>query len=94
MRNYKENRNFKFKKLYHKAIQGMTDKQAGEFIKALCTYVFTDNTVNVTDPFVYGLLVFVKKDIDTAAKNSANGKMGARPCRKKAAGTSASAVNL
>ena len=83
MRNNKNNKYFKVTKLYHKAMTAMSDKQAGEFIKALSTYVFTEETPKVTDPFVYGLLVFAKKDIDTAMKNRENGRLGALALARK-----------
>lgn len=83
MKNNKSNKYFKVTRLYHKAMVAMSDKQAGEFIKALSTYVFTEDTPRVTDPFVYGLLVFAKKDIDTAIKNRENGRLGALALARK-----------
>ena len=34
------NRNFKLREQDYKAIQGMTEKEAGQFIKGLCGYAF------------------------------------------------------
>ena len=83
MKNNQCNNYFKLTKPYHKAMSAMSDRQAGEFIKALSAYVFADETPEVTDPFVYGLLVFAKRDIDTARKNRENGQLGALALARK-----------
>lgn len=35
-------KNFKLREQNYKALQGMSEKQAGQFIKGLCGYAFED----------------------------------------------------
>ena len=72
----KEN-NFKFKKSYYAVIRDMTDKQAGEFVKGLCGYVFENKPLTTKDEYLKGLYLYVKRELDVSAMNAANGKKGA-----------------
>lgn len=68
--------NFKFRKSFGKLIEQMTDKQAGEFIKAVCGYVFLHKPMESKDEFLKGIFVFVKDALDTEVRDRENGKLG------------------
>lgn len=68
--------NFKFRKSFGKLIEQMTDKQAGEFIKAVCGYVFLHKPMESKDEFLKGVFVFVKNALDTEVRDRENGKLG------------------
>lgn len=68
--------NFKFRKSFGKLIEQMTDKQAGEFIKAVCGYVFLHKPMESKDEFLKGVFVFVKDALDTEVRDRENGKLG------------------
>lgn len=68
--------NFKFKKSFGKLVEQMTDKQAGEFIKAVCGYVFLQKPMESKDEYLKGVLVYVKAALDTEMRDRENGKLG------------------
>lgn len=68
--------NFKFRESFGKLIEQMTDKQAGEFIKAVCGYVFLHKPMESKDEFLKGVFVFVKDALDTEVRDRENGKLG------------------
>lgn len=68
--------NFKFKKSFGKLVEQMTDKQAGEFIKAVCGYVFLQKPMESKDEYLKGVFVYVKAALDTEMRDRENGKFG------------------
>ena len=68
--------NFKFRKSFGKLIKQMTDKQAGEFIKAVSDYVFCGNPMESKDDYLKGVFVYVKNALDTEMRDRENGKLG------------------
>lgn len=70
-------KNFKFRASYAKLVEGMTDKQAGEFIKAVSGYVFNGKPFETKDEYLKGVYLYVKNEIDTAEISKVNGKKGA-----------------
>lgn len=68
---------FKFKKEYYDLIKELTDKQAGEFVKSVCAYVYEDKPFFTKDEYLKGLFVYVKRELDVSEMNSVNGKKGA-----------------
>lgn len=72
----KEN-NFKFKKSYYAVMRDMTDKQAGEFIKGVCGYVFENKPFITKNGYLKGLYLYVKHELDMSEMNAVNGKKGA-----------------
>lgn len=68
--------NFKFRKSFGKLVEQMTDKQAGEFIKAVCGYVFLHKPMESKDDFLKGVFVYVKTALDNEARDRENGKLG------------------
>ncbi len=68
---------FKFKKEYYELIKERTDKQAGEFIKGVCAYVYESKPFITKDEYLKGLFVYVKRELDVSEMNSVNGKKGA-----------------
>ncbi len=56
----------------------MTDKQAGEFIKAMSGYVFFGKSMESKDEFVKGVFVYVKNVLDAEMRDRENGKLGAK----------------
>ena len=68
---------FKFKKAYYDLIKELTDKQAGEFVKGVCAYVYEGKPFITKDEYLKGLFVYVKRELDVSEMNSVNGKKGA-----------------
>lgn len=68
---------FKFKKEYYDLIKELTDKQAGEFIKGVCAYVYEGKPFSTKDEYLKGLFVYVKRELDVSEMNSINGRKGA-----------------
>ena len=58
-------KNFKFRKSFGALVEKMTDKQAGEFIKAVSGYVFNGKPMESKDEFLKGVFVYIKYSIDT-----------------------------
>lgn len=69
-------KNFKFKKSFGALVEKMTDKQAGEFIKAVSGYVFNGKPMESKDGYLKGVFLYVQNVLDTAEQNRANGKIG------------------
>ena len=80
-----KNKNFKFKESYANVIKGMTDKQAGEFVKGICGYVFENKPFVTKDGYLKGLYLYIKRELDVSAVNAANGKKGAEKLAEKRA---------
>ncbi len=68
--------NFKFRKSFAKLVEQMTDKQAGEFIKAVSGYVFSGKPMESKDEFLKGVFVYVKNALDAEMRDRENGKLG------------------
>lgn len=68
---------FKFKSEYAKLVESMTEKQAGEFIKAVSGYVFFGKPLESKDDYLKGVYIYIQNELETEARNSANGKKGA-----------------
>ena len=69
-------KNFKFKKSFGELVEKMTDKQAGEFIRAVSGYVFNGKPMTSKDGYLKGVFLYVQSVLDTAEQNRANGKIG------------------
>lgn len=69
-------KNFKFKKSFGALVGKMTNRQAGEFIKAVCGYVFDGKPMESKDEYLKGVFLYVQSVLDTAEQNKANGKIG------------------
>ena len=68
---------FKFKREYYDLMKELTDKQAGEFIKGVCAYVYEGKPLITKDEYLKGLFVYVKRELDVSEMNRVNGKKGA-----------------
>lgn len=71
------NKVVKITKDYSGFIKNMTDKQAGEFIKAVCARVYEGKPFVTKDNYLKGVFAFVERDLTVSAQNSINGKKGA-----------------
>ena len=71
---------FKFKKDYYTVVREMTDKQAGEFIKGVCGYVFEDKSFTTKDDYLKGTFLYIKRELDVSKMNSVNGRKGGVIC--------------
>jgi hypothetical protein len=69
-------KNFKFRKSFGALVEKMTDKQAGEFIKAVSGYVFNGKPMESKDEFLKGVFVYIKDALDTEIRDRENGKIG------------------
>ena len=67
---------FKFKRNFYTLMSDMTDKQISEFIKGVCGYVFDGKQFYTKDNYLKGVFLYVKRELDVAAANSANGRKG------------------
>ena len=67
----------KITKDYYRFIKEMTDKQAGEFVKAVCVRVYEGKPFVTKDNYLKGVFAYVERDLQVSAQNSINGKKGA-----------------
>ena len=70
-------RNFKFRESFAKLLKSMNDKQAGEFIRNICGYVFEDKPFETKDKFLKGAFVYMQNELDAERNSVKNGKVGA-----------------
>jgi len=78
-----KNKILKITKDYNGFIKNMTDKQASEFVKAVCARVFESKPLVTKDNYLKGVFAFVERDLTIAAQNSINGKKGANVLAEK-----------
>lgn len=69
-------KNFKFRESFGALVEKMTDKQAGEFIKAVSGYVFGGKPMESKDEYLKGIFVYVQNVLDTEMRDRENGKIG------------------
>lgn len=67
----------KFKKEYYDLIKELTDKQAGEFVKGVCAYIYASKPFLTKDEYLKGLFLYIKRELDVSEMNRVNGKKGA-----------------
>lgn len=67
----------KFKKEYYDLIKELTDKQAGEFVKGVCAYIYESKPFLTKDEYLKGLFLYIKRELDVSEMNRVNGKKGA-----------------
>ncbi len=77
--------NFKFRKSFYTAMSDMTDKQRSEFIRGICEYVFDGKPFQTKDPYLKGVFLYVKKELDDSMQKSLNGRKGGIVCAEKRA---------
>ena len=65
------------KREHYDIMKELTDKQAGEFVKGVCAYVYEGKPFITKDKYLKGLFIYAKRAIDLSETNSANGKKGA-----------------
>ena len=70
------NRNFKIREQDYKAIQGMSERQAGQFIKGLCGYAFDGVPLKTKDAKIAAAYAYAKVALDVSAQNRENGRKG------------------
>mgnify|MGYP000043805444 FL=1 len=70
------NKNFKLKEQDYKALQGMSEKQAGQFIKGLCGYAFEGKPFETKDAKLATAYAYAKVALDISARNRENGRKG------------------
>lgn len=70
-------KNINIKKEHYDIIKELTDKQAGEFIKGVCAYVYDGKPFITKDKYLKGLFLYAKRALDVSEMNSVNGKKGA-----------------
>lgn len=68
---------FKFKKSYAEAIENMSDRQAGVFIKGMCRYAFLKQPFLSKEKSLQSTFVLVKKLLDEEKFYQEKGKEGA-----------------
>ena len=69
-------KNFKLREQDYKAMQGMSEKQAGQFIKGLCGYAFEGKPFETKDAKLATAYAYAKVVLDVSAQNRENGKKG------------------
>lgn len=69
-------RYFKFRYQDYKAVQDMTDKEAGEFIKGLSKYAFDGVAFESKNAKIASAYAYAKTALDISVRNSINGKNG------------------
>lgn len=73
----------KIKREYYNIFKELNDKQAGELVKGMCAYMYDNKPFFTKDPYLKGVFMTVKKDIDVAKNCSVNGKKGAEVAAEK-----------
>ena len=69
------NRNCKIREQDYKAMQGMSERQAGQFIKGLC-YAFDGVPLETKNAKIASAYAYAKVALDVSAQNRENGKKG------------------
>lgn len=69
-------KNFKFRQQDYKAIQGMNEKEAGQFIKGLCGYAFDGVPFETKDAKIASAYAYAKVALDISEMNRENGRKG------------------
>lgn len=69
-------KNFKFRESFGKLVDKMTDKQAGEFIKALSGFVFGGKPLDSKDEYLKGVYLYAQNILETEMRDRENGKLG------------------
>ncbi len=69
-------KHFKFRESFGKLVSGMTDKQAGEFIKGICGYMFNNKPLETKDEYLKGVYLYAQKVLDEQVRNKENGRLG------------------
>lgn len=69
-------KNFKFRESFGALVEKMTDKQAGEFIKAVSGYMFGGKPMESKDEYLKGVFLYVQNVLDTEMRDRENGKIG------------------
>lgn len=67
---------FKFRESYAKAIETMSDKEAGEFVKSLCEYVFEGKIVPTNNKRLRSRFQLAKITLDAEKRDKENGRKG------------------
>ena len=70
------NKNFKIREQDYKAMQGMTEKEAGQFIKGLCGYAFDGVPMETKEAKIASAYAYAKAALDVSAQNRENGQKG------------------
>lgn len=73
----------KIKREYYNIFKELNDRQAGELVKGMCAYMYDNKPFFTKDPYLKGVFMTVKKDIDVAKNCSINGKKGAEVVAEK-----------
>lgn len=76
-------KHFKFRESFGKLIAGMTDKQAGEFIKGISGYMFNNKPLETKDEYLKGLYLYAQTVLDEQVRNRENGRLGGRVVAEK-----------
>lgn len=70
----KEN-SFRFRESFGKAINSMTDKQAGQLIKGLSGYAFEGRKLQTNDATIKSSFALMKSALDTDEQNKQNARL-------------------
>ena len=73
----------KIKKEHYNIFKELTDRQASELVKGMCAYMYDNKPFFTKDPYLKGVFLTVKRDIDEAKRNSVNGKKSAEVCAER-----------
>ena len=80
------NRNFKIREQDYKAMQGMSERQAGQFIKGLCGYAFDGVPLETKDAKIASAYAYAKVALDVSAQNRENERRAGLSWRSASAG--------
>ena len=78
----KEN-NFKFRTSFAEVVKAMDDKQAGQYIKAVCDYAFNGQVYSGKDTAIKSAFSLTKVVLDTDKFYREKGRLGAEILSKK-----------
>lgn len=80
---FMKERNFKFRRSYAEVVKTMDDKKAGQYIKAVCDYVFNGHVYNGKDTAISAAFSLTKVALDTDNFYREKGKLGAERLAEK-----------
>lgn len=70
-------KSFKFKESLSKVICDLSNEEAGELIKGICSYYFESKTYKPSNPAMKNCFIFIKSMLDEEEQSRAFGKKGA-----------------
>ena len=76
-------KSFKFKESLGKLIFDLSDVEAGQLVKGICSYYFEGKAYHPTNPVLRNCFIFIKTMLDEEEASRQFGKLGAQAKKQK-----------